>query len=53
MRILFLTDTLTQGGKERQLIELLKGLERNESIQSELVILSDIIEYSYSYLTIT
>jgi glycosyltransferase involved in cell wall biosynthesis len=47
MRILFVIDRLGYGGKERQLIELLKGLKRRENIQFRSVILSDNIYYSY------
>jgi len=47
LRILHLIDTLKAGGKERQLIELLKGLSKRERIEARLVILSDSIDYSY------
>lgn len=47
MKILFLTDTLQAGGRERQLVELLHGLEKKNSIESQLVIFSKNIYYSY------
>lgn len=47
MRILHLIDTLGSGGKERQLVELLKGLNRKQIIESHLVILSGDIYYSH------
>jgi glycosyltransferase involved in cell wall biosynthesis len=45
IRILYITDTLTSGGKERQLVELLRGLDTSEGLIAELVILSDVIHY--------
>lgn len=33
MRVLYYTDSLQIGGKERQLVELLKGLKHNDSIE--------------------
>lgn len=45
MKILFIVGSLTSGGKERQLIETLKGLEKFKFIKSELIILTNIIHY--------
>lgn len=45
MKILVVVDTMGTGGKERRLLELLKGLVKYDHLQCELVILSDIIEY--------
>lgn len=45
MRILHIINSLRAGGKERQLIELLKGLQASPGCRTELVILSDWIEY--------
>ena len=44
MRILIITDNLVRGGKERRLIELLKGLKKNK-VHCELCIFSKVIEY--------
>jgi glycosyltransferase involved in cell wall biosynthesis len=45
MRILFLIDTLGSGGQERQLIELLKGLDQHEDVAYCLCIWSKNIHY--------
>jgi hypothetical protein len=47
MKILFLTDTLQAGGRERQLVELLKSLQAEKHIECRLVILSKNVFYSY------
>jgi len=47
MKILYIIDSLAMGGKERQLVELLKGLSTRTDIISQVVILSDNIHYSY------
>jgi len=47
MKILQFIDSLRSGGKERQLLELLKGLSGVENIDSELIIMSEKIHYSY------
>ena len=44
MKILTITDSFGTGGKERRLIELLKGLKK-ENIACELVVLSDVVQY--------
>ena len=41
MRILFVADTLGSGGKERQLVELLKGLDRRKDVTYCLCLLSE------------
>ncbi len=46
MRILFVADTLGSGGKERQLIELLKGLDTRPEIAYSLCVLSSTIDYT-------
>jgi glycosyltransferase involved in cell wall biosynthesis len=46
MNVLYVTDGLIAGGKERQLVELLKGLSGREEVRAELVVLSDRIHYS-------
>ena len=46
MRILFVADTLGSGGKERQLIELLKGLDTQPGITYSLCVLSSTIDYT-------
>lgn len=45
MRILFFIDSLTSGGKERRLIELMKGIKLNPNIEFELVLMSNEIHY--------
>ena len=47
MKILFVIDSLRTGGKERRLIELLKGLQDYHDFECELITLSDIIDYDY------
>jgi glycosyltransferase involved in cell wall biosynthesis len=46
MRVIHITDTLRSGGKERQLVELLKGLINTPDVECELIIMSDDIHYS-------
>ncbi|WFU22172.1 glycosyltransferase [Bradyrhizobium sp. CB1717] len=45
IRVLHITDTLGSGGKERQLIELLRGFNKIDGFVNELVVLSDTIHY--------
>jgi glycosyltransferase involved in cell wall biosynthesis len=45
MRILFFTDTLDVGGKERRLTELIKALSLHKEIDFELVVMSKDIHY--------
>lgn len=45
MRVLHLIDSLVSGGKERQFVELLKGLKREPDIACHAVVMSDVIEY--------
>lgn len=46
MKILFFSDTLQAGGKERRLIELIKGLKKNKDYKSELVLMSHNVHYT-------
>ncbi len=46
MRILFVADTLGSGGKERQLVELLKGLDRRKDVTYCLCLLSETVHYA-------
>lgn len=46
LHVLHYTDTLTAGGKERQLVELLKGLSGKERMRASLVTMSDVIHYT-------
>lgn len=48
MKILTITDSFHTGGKERRLIELLKGLVKR-NIECELIVLSDIVQYDELY----
>jgi len=45
MKILFFTEHLTAGGKERQIVELLKGLKSHSDVAVELVITKNEIHY--------
>jgi len=45
MKILFIIDSLGPCGKERQLVELLKGLEYNHNVTTKVVLLTDFIHY--------
>ena len=45
MKILFLIDSLPRGGKERRMIELLKGLLHNGRYQPAVAILSGKVQY--------
>ena len=45
MRILFFTDTLDVGGKERRLTELIKALLLHKEIEFELVVMNNDIHY--------
>ena len=45
MKILFFIDSLTFGGKERRLIQLMKGIKLNPDIEFELVVMSNQIQY--------
>ena len=48
MKILTITDSFGTGGKERRLIELLKGLTK-EGVCCELITLSDVVQYDELY----
>ncbi len=45
MKIFFLIDAFNAGGKERRLIELMKGLRNNTGLEYELVVMSNDIHY--------
>ena len=45
MKILFITDTLGSGGKERRLTELMRALKFKQDIEFELVVMSNDIHY--------
>jgi glycosyltransferase involved in cell wall biosynthesis len=49
MKLLFFIDTLTAGGKERRLMELMKGLKQEPGIDFELVIMASNIQYKEVY----
>ncbi|MEX0290852.1 MAG: glycosyltransferase [Flavobacteriaceae bacterium] len=49
MKILFLCDTLGKGGKERRMIELIKGLSKYPQLRIELLIFRNLIEYPEIY----
>lgn len=45
MRILFFTDGLIAGGKERMLVELIKGIKSNPDIELDLIVMNREIHY--------
>jgi glycosyltransferase involved in cell wall biosynthesis len=47
MKVLFVIDSLGSAGKERQLIELIKGLKLRKSVKSQIAVLSDHVYYPY------
>ena len=47
MKLLFLIEGLGLGGRQRQVIELLKGLTKRNKIEVRVVILSNNVHYSY------
>ena len=47
MKILYVIESLGSGGKERRLIELLKVITQNPNYETQLIILSDKIDYKY------
>jgi glycosyltransferase involved in cell wall biosynthesis len=49
MRILFFTENLRAGGKERRIIELFKYLKKHGDYQIELVITKNVIHYQEIY----
>lgn len=51
MKILFIADTLAGGGKERRLVELIKGLGLESSFQLKLLILDKAIQFNDIYST--
>lgn len=49
MKILFFTESLTSGGKERRILELIQYLREHTDYEISLVITEDIIDYDYVY----
>jgi len=49
MKILYIIESLSAGGKERRLVELIKGLKDYPDIQCELAIMSNDIHYQYIF----
>lgn len=49
MKILLLIDSLTSGGMERRMIELIKGLREYVDVQLQLIVFSDRIHYEEVY----
>lgn len=49
MKILFFTESLTSGGKERRILELIQYLRQHTDYEISLVITEDIIDYDYVY----
>ncbi len=44
-KVLYIIDQLGAGGKERRLIQLLRGIDDNPDISARIVLLSDVIHY--------
>lgn len=51
MKILFFVDSLRAGGKERRIVELIKGLGKSNNFEIELVLTKRIIHYEEIYLS--
>ena len=51
MKILFFIESLEAGGKERRLVELIKGLSQNKSNEMELVVTKKFIHYDAVFST--
>jgi glycosyltransferase involved in cell wall biosynthesis len=51
MRVLIISENLSRGGKERRLVELIKGIRSFNSIECRLILLSRNIEYTEIYST--
>lgn len=50
MKILMVNDSLIRGGKERRMLEIIKGLKsRGDDFDIYLIVLIDIVEYEYVY----
>jgi len=49
MKLVLLIDNLAKGGKERRMIELIKGLKDKSDINIDLVIFKNLIEYTEIY----
>lgn len=53
MKILYIIESLGSGGKERRLIELIKGFSRYENNDIEIIILSKTVHYQEIYDLVT
>lgn len=49
MRVIQIVDGLRPGGKERQVVELLKGLAKFRSVESEIIVMSSNVHYTAVY----
>lgn len=49
MKILMVINCLKKGGRERRVLELVKGLARQNGFSISLISLSDVVEYDYVY----
>mgnify|MGYP003539060011 CR=1 FL=1 len=45
MKIIFFIDSFPAGGKERRLVELMKGLSTDHDIEFELVMMTNDVHY--------
>ncbi len=46
MKVLFFIESLGSGGKERRLVELIKGLSKDGNLEMELVLTKEVIHYT-------
>ena len=51
MKILFITNSLGQGGKERRLVELIKGMKEYPEYELQLLMFSEDIDYQEIFHT--
>lgn len=49
MKILYIIESLTSGGKERRLVSVIKELIQKENIEIEMIILSNVVHYKEIY----
>ena len=51
MKVLYIIDSLTSGGKERRLVSLIESMTKFDDIQMELIILSKVVHYESIFKT--
>ncbi|MGI9551751.1 MAG: glycosyltransferase [Aurantibacter sp.] len=45
MKVILLCDSLIKGGRERRMIELIKGLSKDPNVHTELILFKNVIDY--------